>query len=140
MTTSWVLDGSCGNFPMLYHWRVLPGAPPVASDAEARDERVAFWGGSAAVARRLEAIADATAGVVFDNIVTDGRGLHFTDFGLASSSRFDLTPAETEFVDRHRLHDVAYTMTELVNWLVREVVGVPEWADRIEYLPRRTWR
>jgi len=190
MTTGWVLDGSCGNFPMLYHWRVLPGAPPVASDAEARDERVDFWGGSVAVARRLEAIADATAGVVlfceyfpqtvgdwltkqlaagesefaaacelveaelrtgatfmsdrgllhfdahFDNIVTDGRGLYFTDFGLASSSRFDLSPAETEFVDRHRLHDFAYTMTELVNWLVREVIGVPEWAERIEYLRR----
>lgn len=59
----------------------------------------------------------------FENILTDGRRLYFTDFGLAQSSRFDLSPAEADFFDRNRTHDRAYTLSFLVNWLITNVYG-----------------
>ncbi|MET9533416.1 protein kinase family protein [Streptomyces sp. NPDC006649] len=59
----------------------------------------------------------------FQNILTDGRRLYFTDYGLALSSRFDLSAAETEFFDRHRTYDRAYTLSYLVNWLITHLYG-----------------
>ncbi len=68
MTTNWVLGKQCECFPLLYHWRVLPGLSPTrapASDEQAEIERmVAYWEGSPAVRERLEAIARASAQVV----------------------------------------------------------------------------
>jgi hypothetical protein len=54
----------------------------------------------------------------FRNILTDGRRLYFSDFGLAMSSRFDLSRVESEFFREHASHDVCYAVTQLVNWLV----------------------
>jgi hypothetical protein len=54
----------------------------------------------------------------FRNILTDGRCLYFSDFGLAMSSRFDLSPVESEFFREHVSHDLCYAVTQLVNWLV----------------------
>lgn len=65
----------------------------------------------------------------FRNILTDGRRLYFTDYGLALSSRFDLSPSEAEFFDRHRTHDRAYTLSYLVNWLITGLYGY-ERAER----------
>ncbi|MFD9421896.1 MULTISPECIES: protein kinase family protein [unclassified Streptomyces] len=59
----------------------------------------------------------------FENILTDGRRLYFADYGLALSSRFDMTPAEADFFERHRTHDRAYTLSYLVNWLITGVYG-----------------
>lgn len=67
MTTNWVLTRRYQGFPLLYHWRVLPGAPPRdAAYAEfgGLDEAVRFWNGSNAIRARLEAIRDATASIV----------------------------------------------------------------------------
>lgn len=66
MTTQWVLDGECHNFPLMYHARVLPRNPsgqPMFTE-EQRDEMVAYWDGSEAVGRRLAAADTATAEVV----------------------------------------------------------------------------
>jgi hypothetical protein len=66
MATSWVLAGRADCFPLLHHWRVLdgPDSYQVLPDDLADIERVvAFWHGSAAVRRRIEAIAGATASV-----------------------------------------------------------------------------
>jgi hypothetical protein len=54
----WVLSGACANFPLLYHWRVLP--------SDHREAKVTSISGSrsAAVRARLEAIHEATAHVV----------------------------------------------------------------------------
>jgi hypothetical protein len=57
----------------------------------------------------------------FQNILTDGRRLYFTDFGLALSSRFDLSQSHAAFYDRHRVYDRAYTATWLVNWLLKDL-------------------
>ncbi|PZS20280.1 MAG: hypothetical protein DLM60_08990 [Pseudonocardiales bacterium] len=54
----------------------------------------------------------------FENILTDGQRLFFADYGLAISSRFDLSREETDFFDRHRTYDRCYTATYLVRWLV----------------------
>ncbi|KND45076.1 hypothetical protein IQ64_09135 [Streptomyces stelliscabiei] len=57
----------------------------------------------------------------FQNILTDGHRLYFTDYGLALSSRFDLAPQECAFLDRHRGYDRCYTLSHLVNWLLKDL-------------------
>jgi hypothetical protein len=59
----------------------------------------------------------------FENILTDGRRLYFADYGLAISSRFELSPDEADFFDRHQAYDRSYTATYLVNWLVTALYG-----------------
>ncbi|MFD3587804.1 protein kinase family protein [Streptomyces sp. NPDC058683] len=59
----------------------------------------------------------------FRNILTDGRRLYLTDFGLSLSPRFRLTPQEQDFLDRHRHYDRAYTTYYLVIWLVTALYG-----------------
>jgi hypothetical protein len=67
MTTNWVLGGGYQGFPLLFGWRVLPGA----ADTDAGlsflggvEETVAHWDGSAAVRRRVEAIRESSASIV----------------------------------------------------------------------------
>ncbi|MDT0398305.1 protein kinase family protein [Streptomyces edwardsiae] len=59
----------------------------------------------------------------FQNILTDGRRLFLTDFGLATSSRFELAQDEREFLDTHREYDRRYAFTHLVNWLAVALFG-----------------
>lgn len=59
----------------------------------------------------------------FQNILTDGRRLYFADYGLALSSRFDLSPSETGFFELHRTYDRCYTRSWLVNRLITAVYG-----------------
>jgi hypothetical protein len=59
----------------------------------------------------------------FQNILTDGRRLFFADYGLAISSRFELSREEIDFFDRHRTYDRCYTVTHLVNWLGAALYG-----------------
>jgi hypothetical protein len=61
----------------------------------------------------------------FGNMRTDGNQIYLTDFGLATSPRFDLSADEREFVRRHADHDAGYAAMRLVNWLVTAVCGVP---------------
>ncbi|HYN96031.1 MAG TPA: hypothetical protein VES42_19475 [Pilimelia sp.] len=61
----------------------------------------------------------------FGNMRADDDGLYLVDFGLATSPRFDLSPAERDFVARHVGHDADYAAMRLVNWLVTTVCGVP---------------
>lgn len=61
----------------------------------------------------------------FENILTDGQDLFFADYGLAMSSRFELSPAEAEFYERHRTYDRDYIRTHLVRWLKRNTGTVP---------------
>jgi len=61
MTTEWVLGGEHGGFPLLHHWRVLPGVSPAFDDLE---RTIAYWGGSDGVRARLEALRRASAHLV----------------------------------------------------------------------------
>ena len=59
----------------------------------------------------------------FENILTDGRRLFFADYGLAISSRFELTQGEADFFDEHSGYDRNYAVTHLVNWLAVALYG-----------------
>ena len=195
MTTNWVLAETSDAFPLIYHWRVLPEAMPLP-EAHADIERVvAYWGGSAAVRRRLEALAQASTSVVlfleyiphrldvwlksqlaagldavaaacatverslragvafmnargllhldphFRNVLTDGHRLYLADFGLASSTRFDLSDDERNFLALNASHDACYAVRELLNWMVEHIVGISIPAaggprERYDYLRR----
>ncbi len=58
----------------------------------------------------------------FLNILTDGHGLYFSDFGLALSDRFDLSDQEKAFLCEHRCYDRDYIAAHLVNHHVAERV------------------
>jgi hypothetical protein len=59
----------------------------------------------------------------FQNILTDGRRLFFADYGLAISSRFDLSKDEVGFFVEHRSYDSSYIATHLVLWLTTALYG-----------------
>ena len=190
MTTNWVLAAQSEAFPLMYHWRVLPGAIPLPEEHADIERVVAYWGGSAAVRRRLEALGQASASVAlfleylphrldtwltnqlaagtdavvpacvmvercsraavafmnargllhfdahFRNVLTDGHRVYLADFGLASSSRFDLSDDERDFLAHNASHDACYAVRELLNWMVTHIVGIPAPAERNEYLRR----
>ncbi|QIS21368.1 serine/threonine protein phosphatase [Nocardia terpenica] len=171
IVTKGVLSGQTRVFPMLYHWRVLPGRSPVAAEHADLDAVVTTYGGCSAVRARLEALAAASSSLVlfceyirypvsnwlrenpigkaaaverqllqivrflrdrellhmdghFGNMRTDGERIYLSDFGLATSPRFDLSAAERDFAQRHITHDAGYAAMRLVNWLVTEVCGI----------------
>jgi hypothetical protein len=171
IVTEGVLAGETESFPLLYHWRLLPGRPPVAAEHADIDVTVAALDGRPAVRGRLEALAGASCSLVlfcehipcpllrwlrkdpagkagtveqqlshivhflrgrallhmdghFGNMVTDGEWIYLTDFGLATSPRFELSAAERDFAQRNVTHDTGYAAMQLVNWLVTAVCGV----------------
>ncbi len=68
MTTQWVLNGECQNFPLMYHYRTLqrstPPTLPTQEQLEDRQRYVKYWDDSAAVGERAKAANSATADVV----------------------------------------------------------------------------
>jgi hypothetical protein len=65
IVTDGVLAGETESFPLLYHWRVLPGRSPIAAEHADIDAVVsAQGGGSSAVRARLEALTVAPASLV----------------------------------------------------------------------------
>jgi hypothetical protein len=59
-----VLAGETESFPLLHHWRVLPGRPPIAPEHLDIDAAVARLGGAPAVRSRFEELASATSSLV----------------------------------------------------------------------------
>ena len=181
IVTEAVLAGETEAFPMLYHWRVLPGRSPVADEHADIDAIVAAQDGSEAVRRRFVALGRASSSLVlfqeylqsplleslandplgmaaslehrlaeivaflrdkqllhmdghFGNMRWDGGRICLTDFGLATSPRFELTAAEREFAERHASHDADYAAMVLVNWLVATVCGISVKIERKVYV------
>lgn len=64
IVTNAVLAGETQSFPMLHHWRVLPGRSPIAAEHADIDTVVAAQDGHPAVRTRLEALATATCSLV----------------------------------------------------------------------------
>ncbi|WP_329613892.1 protein kinase family protein [Streptomyces brevispora] len=66
ITTNWVLGDVYGDFPLMYHWRVLPDSAPqgFADEFGGIDGAVAHWEGSSAVRARLEAVGRSSASLV----------------------------------------------------------------------------
>ncbi|SMC79998.1 hypothetical protein [Lentzea albidocapillata] len=63
----------------------------------------------------------------FRNVLADGERLYFADYGLAISSRFDLSEEETAFFVENQDYDRHYTVTHLVMWFsyASRTKGVP---------------
>jgi hypothetical protein len=50
----------------------------------------------------------------FKNVLTDGKRLYFSDFGLALSSKFDLSTAEIEFLKYNQHYDQSYASLNIL--------------------------
>ncbi|WP_344442364.1 protein kinase family protein [Kitasatospora nipponensis] len=74
----------------------------------------------------------------FENVMTDGERLYFTDFGLAISNRFALTPAESAFHRTHATYDRCYTVTHFTHWLARAAHTHPLPPAATEIIARYT--
>lgn len=72
----------------------------------------------------------------FRNILTDGHRLYFSDFGLATSSRFELTDYELEFFKWNKAHDGCYVVMELVNWIVAVFCAKTDRSERLDFIRR----
>lgn len=59
----------------------------------------------------------------FQNILTDGEQLYFSDFGLAISSEFALSKEESRFFQVHKNYDRYFVATKLTNWIVANTFG-----------------
>lgn len=59
----------------------------------------------------------------FHNILTDGDQLYFSDFGLATSSQFDLSKEEMQFFQKHQNYDRCYVVTILTSWIISRLFG-----------------
>ncbi|GIF21993.1 hypothetical protein BJ973_002319 [Actinoplanes tereljensis] len=64
VVTEGVLAGKAEAFPLLYHWRVLPGRPAVSAEHCDIGAVVAQFGGASGVRVRLEELAGATFSLV----------------------------------------------------------------------------
>ena len=53
----------------------------------------------------------------FHNILTDGKQLFFTDFGLSLSRTFNLSVTEIEFFDAHESYDECHTLKGVIAYL-----------------------
>jgi hypothetical protein len=59
-TTNWVLEGAIANFPLLYHYRIIPfpGAPP-EMDMERHQSYVEYWNSNENIGKYILARANA---------------------------------------------------------------------------------
>ena len=67
MTTNWVLANECLNFPLMYHWRVLPRLQheePTEQALKELEKNVAFWDGSQVIRARMLASLQASTEIV----------------------------------------------------------------------------
>jgi hypothetical protein len=193
MTTNWVITGECTNFPIMYHWRILPSC---SSDMNTNgwcdiEEYCEYWEHSDAIRKRIEELNKASKYIAlfleyipqnlsewlnaqiakddgcledavvfvdeqlkkvnnhmnglgfmhfdahFENILSDGERLYFSDFGLALSSKFDLSEEEKEFLRLHQSYDQAWAAANLLHFVTTLFFG-KEYCEisMLEYLTR----
>ncbi|MFD0201946.1 MULTISPECIES: serine/threonine protein phosphatase [Saccharothrix] len=107
IVTDAVLAGETAAFPLLHHWRVLPGRAPVAAEHADVDAVVAALGGSPAVRARLEALAAASHSLVlfFEHIPHPVEGWLGEDpAGKAVAVERQLAEVVAVLRDRELLH------------------------------------
>ncbi|MEU4155168.1 serine/threonine protein phosphatase [Actinoplanes sp. NPDC026670] len=104
--TEGVLAGEAHSFPLLYHWRVLPGRPPIAAEHLDIDAVVAQFGGNRAVRARFEALASATSSLVlFFEHLPDGLPHWLSDpVGRAATVERQLLEIAAFLRNREVLH------------------------------------
>ncbi len=179
LTTNSVIAGECLNFPLLYHWRILPRNNH--DEEKKSDDICRYWENSKAIRHRLESLDNATMCVTlfleyvpqtlfswlnvaiqkggsaaekaiywterelkatgafmktkdfrhfdahFHNLLTDGKHLYFSDFGLALSSSFNLSKEEKDFLNYHHNYDEACFVVNLLHCIVTSLFGKEKW-------------
>jgi len=68
----------------------------------------------------------------FENILTDGELLYFSDFGLAIFSNFELTNAEREFLKRHHNYDRCCAAVNLLHCIIASIFGKDQWGIKLQ--------
>lgn len=63
MTTNWVLTAEHEGFPLMYHWRVLPGSTPLSKELADVERAVAYWDDAPQVRRRIHALQQSSTSV-----------------------------------------------------------------------------
>ena len=61
------------------------------------------------------------------SVLTEEQGVYITDFGLAASPRFKLSPPEQALHALNRMPDAAYVVTYGVNWVATVFAGQAVW-------------
>ncbi len=69
--------------------------------------------------------------VHFHNILTDGNHLYFSDFGLATSSKFELSEEEIKFFRGHADYDRYSAFTNFLHCLVTHYCGKEQWIESL---------
>jgi hypothetical protein len=70
----------------------------------------------------------------FGNVLTDGHIVYLSDFGLSASTDFELSADERTFLRANATHDRCYVVTELANFIAREIAGHSGRQERISFL------
>ncbi len=71
----------------------------------------------------------------FENIMTDGKQLYFSDFGLALSAEFKLTAGETQFLKAHQSYDHCRSAVACLHSISTSFLGKENWKENLrQYL------
>ncbi len=68
----------------------------------------------------------------FENILMDGKELYISDFGLALSSKFQLTQEEIKFFHQHHLYDQGCMAVNLLHCIVTSYFGNENWETKLQ--------
>lgn len=68
----------------------------------------------------------------FKNILTDGKLLYLSDFGLALSSIFELTANERDFLLHHANYDQCCAAVNLMHCIMTTILGKDQWPDGLK--------
>jgi hypothetical protein len=63
----------------------------------------------------------------FKNILTDGKQLYYTDFGLALTDKFTLSNIEKKFIKDHKNYDDASCIVNFMHSVLSSYLGKKDW-------------
>ncbi len=67
----------------------------------------------------------------FNNMLTDGQLVYFSDFGLVLSSHFDLNEQEIEFLNSHRNYDRCASIASFLHNIITSLFGQDRWEMQL---------
>ncbi|PPE03036.1 hypothetical protein HCUR_01467 [Holospora curviuscula] len=125
-------------------WRILPSSPGNINYWDDIEKYCQHWENSAVIRQRIENLNKASAHIAlfleyvpqnfdahFKNILTDAKRIYLIDFGLALSSRFDLSEKEKEFLKQHQSYDQACAAVNLLHCIITSLFGKEHWEIRL---------